>query len=235
MGAELKRRPPPQSRRELMATAIDCFAAYGYQGTSIDRIARAAGVTKGALYYHFRDKEQLLFEAVRDRVADFEHRVVAAVTPVKDPVEAVRKVAASCLFVATRNNHRRFLLTLMVEALDTNPALAAEFREVMRRFRAFVAALVRIGQERGVFRDEVDPAAAAKVFAGGVMGGEIQYYQDSDDVDLEQVMTALVDQFLGWLSVNADTGGGRGQRVAAGPADEEGSSWLISGRATNRK
>jgi len=44
--------------------AIDCFARLGYQGTTIDRIARDAGVTKGAVYYHFRDKEELLFETV---------------------------------------------------------------------------------------------------------------------------------------------------------------------------
>ena len=51
-----------------MSAAIDCFARLGYQGTTIDRIARAAGVTKGAVYYHFRDKEELLFAAVKDRV-----------------------------------------------------------------------------------------------------------------------------------------------------------------------
>ena len=44
------------SRKHLMRAAIDCFARLGYQGTTIDRIARDAGVTKGAVYYHFRDK-----------------------------------------------------------------------------------------------------------------------------------------------------------------------------------
>ena len=54
-----------------MSVAIDCFARLGYQGTSIDRNARDAGVTKGAVYYHFRDKEELLFEAVKDRIGGF--------------------------------------------------------------------------------------------------------------------------------------------------------------------
>src|SRR6266403_4302130 len=75
-------RPSSTARKELMAIAIDCFARYGYQGTSIDRIASAAGVTKGALYYHFRDKEELISEAVKDRIAEFEERVVGSVSPV---------------------------------------------------------------------------------------------------------------------------------------------------------
>src|SRR3989442_8388059 len=76
-----KREP---SRKQLMAAAIDCFARLGYQGTSIERIARAAGVTKGAVYYHFRDKEDLLFSAVKDRIGGFEKQVLAAVARARD-------------------------------------------------------------------------------------------------------------------------------------------------------
>ena len=64
-------------RRDLTDIAIDCFARYGYHATSIDRIARAAGLTKGAVYYHFRDKEELLFEAVKNRVSQFERSVTS--------------------------------------------------------------------------------------------------------------------------------------------------------------
>ena len=49
-----------RSRRELTEIAINCFSRFGFQGTSIDRIARDAGVTKGAIYYHFKDKDDLL-------------------------------------------------------------------------------------------------------------------------------------------------------------------------------
>ena len=46
---------------------MDLFASYGYRGTSLSRIARAAGVTKGALYWHFSDKEEF-FLAVVEKV-----------------------------------------------------------------------------------------------------------------------------------------------------------------------
>jgi AcrR family transcriptional regulator len=197
----LRKRAPVESKQDLLAIAIDCFALQGYQGTTIDMIARAAGVTKGALYYHFRDKEDLLFQAVRDRVNDFEHRVVDVVTPVADPVAALHEIADSCQFVATRNNHRRFLLTLMVEAIDSYPVLAEQFREMMHRFRSFVAGIVTVGQQRGVFRFDVEPRAAAKVFISGIMGAEIQHYQDADEVQLEDVLTGFVEGYLTWLGV----------------------------------
>src|SRR6185295_8611278 len=138
-GAAAKVSRGEDSRRELMKVAIDCFAKYGFQATSIDRIARAAGVTKGALYYHFKDKEALLFGALDDRIGGFERVVVERVTQLRDPIAALYAVADICIEQATRSNHRRFMLTLMVEALDTYPALSERFRQMMSRFREFLA------------------------------------------------------------------------------------------------
>ncbi|MGD9763287.1 MAG: TetR/AcrR family transcriptional regulator [Candidatus Binatia bacterium] len=187
-------------RRELMDIAIDCFARYGYQGASIDRIAKAAGLTKGAIYYHFKDKEALLFAAVQNRVSQFERRVARDLAMVEDAATALRRVTEVCLEHATRTNHRRLIVTLMVEALDTNAELSAQFRDMMRRFRATLADIIEIGQRRGAFRADVAAATAAGVYAGAVMGAEIQYYQDPERIDLGAHLHAFLDGYLGWLA-----------------------------------
>jgi TetR/AcrR family acrAB operon transcriptional repressor len=199
------RRGEP-GRSGLMATAIDCFARYGYAGTSIDRIARAAGVTKGALYYHFRDKEQLLFAVVKDRVEAFEQHVLGRVKRHDDPRAALQEIARICAQNAIEDNHRRFILTLMVEALDTNAALSSEFREMLHRFRSFHRHLIRQGQERRVFRPEVDVVVAAEQFVSGILGAEIQYYQDPARIDLARTLECHVEQFLAWLAVSKTAG-----------------------------
>jgi len=205
-----------QSRRDLTDIAIDCFARYGYQATSIDRIAKAAGVTKGALYYHFKDKEELLFEAVKNRLGQFERRVSTDLAPITSAPAALRQVARVCLEHATKSNHRRLIVTLMVESLDSNPRLAAAFRSMMHRFRHFLGDIVRRGQARGDFRTDVDAARAAEVFAGAVMGAEIQYYQDPKSFDLPAVLDAFVDPYIAWLSVPKATNGRRSTRSATG-------------------
>jgi AcrR family transcriptional regulator len=197
-----------------MAAAIDCFARLGYQGTSIDRIARDAGVTKGAVYYHFRDKEELLFEAVKDRIGGFEKQVLEDVSgSTRDTVTTLRRVVDACFFHATVSNHRRFIITLMVEALDTNPRLSSEFRNILRRMRGFLAEVVRRGQQRGALRADVDPQAAAAAISGGIIGAEVQHYQDPEEIDLRRTLDTLLEQLLSWLapgtgSTNVAVGGG---------------------------
>lgn len=183
-----------------MDIAIDCFARYGYQGASIDRIAKAAGLTKGAIYYHFKDKEELLFAAVKSRVSQFERRVTSDLGPITDAVAALRRVTAVCLEHATKSNHRRLIVTLMVEALGTNARLSAQFRDMMRRFRAFLRGIIEVGQRQGLFRADVSALTAAGVYAGAVMGAEIEYYQDPSRVDLDQHLSTFLESYLTWLA-----------------------------------
>lgn len=188
------------SRRQLVDIAIDCFALHGFQGTSIDRIARAAGVTKGALYYHFRDKEDLLLEAVKNRIGEFELHVLDAVAASDDAFERLKRVVDACFFTATASNHRRFIITLMVEALDTNPRLSEQFRKVLRRMRGFLADVVADGQRRGTMRTDVAPTDASALIAGTIMGAEIQHYQDPGEIDLRRVLDAHLRQLGSWLA-----------------------------------
>ena len=189
-----------------MSAAIDCFARLGYQGTSIDRIARDAGVTKGAVYYHFRDKEELLFEAVKDRIGGFEQQVLEEVNSSRDAIDNLRHVVDACFFHATVSNHRRFIITLMIEALDTNPRLSAEFRNILRRMRVFLAGVVRRGQQRGTLRADVTPEAAAAAIMGGIIGAEVQHYQDPEEIELRRVLDTLVEQIATWLTPGSGTG-----------------------------
>jgi len=98
------------------------------------------------------------------------------------------------------SNHRRFIITLMVEALDTNPRLSKEFRRILRGMRSYLGEIVSRGQRAGTIRSDVDPAAVAATIAGGIMGAEIQHYQDPEQIDLRAVLDTLVEQLTDWLA-----------------------------------
>ncbi len=185
-------QPARDARDGLKETAIDCFARYGYQGTSIDRIAREAGVTKGAIYYHYKDKDDLLAAAVADRVAEFEDRVQRAVEGC-GPEESLRRVVAVAVEHALSNDRPRFAIKLMVEAIDTHDILRDAMRRMMQRYRAFVRNIIRKGQESGDFRADADAEGLAATLTSTVIGGETQYYLDPERIRLEQTMDLFID------------------------------------------
>lgn len=63
----IKAQQAEATRAALIKTARELFARHGYAGVPIEEIVRRAGVTRGALYHHFRDKAEL-FEAVADQL-----------------------------------------------------------------------------------------------------------------------------------------------------------------------
>ena len=88
------------TRGQLIEVATRLFAEHGYEGTSIEAVLTAAGVSRGALYHHFAGKEAL-FEAVVAAVSD---QVTLELTEVirdcADPVEALRTAALAWISLA---------------------------------------------------------------------------------------------------------------------------------------
>jgi len=191
-----------KSRRELMEIAIDCFARFGFQGSSVDRIARMAGVTKGAIYYHFRDKEDLLAAAVADRIGEFEARVQRACEGA-DPLQSLRRIAEVCAEHAFSNDRPRFIITLMIEAIDTNEKISVQLRDMMRRFRAFVRNVIKQGQEDKSVRADRDARAVAAGYVSWILGAEIQLYQDPEHFDFRSALSVFLDQLTADLRTTA--------------------------------
>jgi AcrR family transcriptional regulator len=74
MKAKIKQSPkmPAEKRRhQLLAAARKLFVKKGYRGTTTDEIARKAHLTKGALYYHFKSKEEMLLSLVHDSNCEY--------------------------------------------------------------------------------------------------------------------------------------------------------------------
>ncbi len=56
-------------RREILAGARACFARHGYEGATVRRLEEAIGLSRGAIFHHFRDKESLFLAVAEDDAA----------------------------------------------------------------------------------------------------------------------------------------------------------------------
>lgn len=106
MAAEPRRRLAPEVRRaQLIAVAEDVFVRHGYQGTAVEDIAAAAGVTRTLIYKYFADKDEIYLECLRAARAELDTAVVAAAGGATTPEEQLREgLRAYFVFVRDRGS-----------------------------------------------------------------------------------------------------------------------------------
>jgi AcrR family transcriptional regulator len=131
----------PSTRDRLVNAAIQVFVEQGYEKARVQDIARAAGLTTGAIYANFRDKRELLLAAIVSRTtAEVETLLEAAEsTPSRDLLAALGSR------IVFREDDRPLLLDAVV-ASERDPALAALLRDLLGHRHARIAALVDDGK-----------------------------------------------------------------------------------------
>jgi AcrR family transcriptional regulator len=145
---------------ELVARAGELFGRDGYAATSLDDVARAAGLTKGAVYHHFGGKTPLFRAALVRRQQMLAERLRAVA--VDDPWESVRRGCAEFLSACLDPAVRQILL------LDGPAVLGwAELREIEDQY---VTALLRVGLQRAAAAEAAAADASAGVSGGAVAG-----------------------------------------------------------------
>jgi AcrR family transcriptional regulator len=98
------------TRGQLIEVATRLFAEHGYEGTSIEAVLSAAGVSRGALYHHFAGKEAL-FEAVVTAVSEqVTVELAEVIRDCVDPVDALRTAALAWTSLAADPVIRRVVL-----------------------------------------------------------------------------------------------------------------------------
>jgi AcrR family transcriptional regulator len=93
------------SRQRLLTAAAAEFAARGFAGANVDRIARAARVNKAMIYYHFKSKAALYREILRDMFEAVAARVSAAAQAPAEPAEKVRAFVDAIAIEAEARPH----------------------------------------------------------------------------------------------------------------------------------
>jgi AcrR family transcriptional regulator len=167
-------RRPEERPGELAEAALQLFCKQGYFATSIDDIARFAGVTKGAVYHHYSSKEQV-FEAA---IARFFQRSFARAeadmeqyseTDVLARIEALLRAGGT---VWCSDEFPSIVCLVLGEAGQNVPQVRKVFMKLGPiRGRKMIAELLKRGQVTGAVRRDLDARAAAQTMNAGLAFG----------------------------------------------------------------
>lgn len=172
-----------QTRRAIVRAAADAFVKHGFSGASLSEIAQQAGVTKGALYFHFPSKAALASAMILTQ-----NEANAAM---EEYASTYQGAYLDLLVSMTRGLATRMLedptlraaMRLAVEQGETEDATLAGTYKTWERLVGDVAATAK---ERGELAEHVDPARLARFLVGAFTGLQTVSLVSSGLGDLEE-------------------------------------------------
>jgi TetR/AcrR family transcriptional regulator, cholesterol catabolism regulator len=127
---------------DIYRIAAEIMCQKGYEGTSMNDIAEAAGLTKAGIYHYIRGKEELLFEIMTYAMDNLDQRIVAPAQEVADAEARLRKII-EC--------HTKSLLEgvgAITIVLEEMPALTAAHRRIIKARKRSYFDFIRMTMER---------------------------------------------------------------------------------------
>lgn len=192
-----KKLDPEETRQTILQSALEAFAQRGYSQTTMDEIAAKAGVSKGALYWHFKDKKTLFLAVCEERASALEKAMRSALEEPGTTLDKIARLLISTLRFCAKN--RPFAVILGFLRVRQDPAVGLQAGEPLRTWyseaRSILSQVVQKGIETGEIR-EVDPSLTASLIIGTVDGLVFQWLMDPEGCPLTPKVTEEVAELI---------------------------------------
>ena len=183
------------TRRAVLAAARSLFGKKGYVQTSVDEIADAARVTKGAVYHHFAGKEALFRAVLAEVEVEADARAAGAGDPEGPPIDQIVARVNAYLDAALDEEMRRIALIDAPAVLGLEPEGSVDQHPGHVDLRSFIAASTARGQII-----DIDPDLLTHLIRGLVWLSGLQIAHASDPDVTRSALGEALDAMLRGLA-----------------------------------
>jgi TetR/AcrR family transcriptional regulator, transcriptional repressor for nem operon len=192
-------RDPEGTRQRLLQAAFREVYRYGFQSAGIDSILAATNVTKGALYYHFENKEALGYAIIEEIVAEItKDRWLRPLRQSKDtnPIDALVGIVRA-IPARPRDVKRGCpLVNLTQEMSQLNEQFRKRLERIFKAWQEGIATALREGQYTGTVRRDLVPEETASFLIAMIEGYEVLAKNAQD----AKVWNMGIKNIVSWLS-----------------------------------
>ena len=198
MTASNKERSKSEAKTEaVLQGAIKEFLANGYAATSMDKVAKTAGVSKATVYSHFGDKESLFNAVIQDLVKDKFQMIISLDSPQsleQDPKLFLSQIANRVLTNAKSDRNFQNLIRIIIGESGRFPELAKAYVNYI--VKPAIETLTKYFKSHPKLQPE-DPEATVRVMMGTliyfVMLQEMMFGKDIVPLEDERLIKTLTD------------------------------------------
>jgi AcrR family transcriptional regulator len=201
-------RKPEYREEDLIAAALETFSKHGYQNSSLVDVAKKAGVTKGVVYYYFKDKEHLLVAALTHSLESGKTAETYLLQPGLTNRERLRKALISGWTRWTSPGFANLYRLFVGEIAKTHPLIYRRWLENGPvRTSKTLAAIIREGQVAGEFNPDLDPLLVSRFILSSLTSQAViqplASRYNTDYCSKEQILETALELFLRSLAPGA--------------------------------
>jgi AcrR family transcriptional regulator len=188
-----------ERRKDIIDRAAPILIREGYKGISMNELARQLHLTKPGLYYHFKDKQELLYASMHRSMDFIEKMSLQATMGARDNEERLREIIYQHALRVAVSERKGALTTLIVD--DVSFLRTEDRRVITQRKRAYfelVRATVIQLKKEGRLRKNLDAVVATFTILGMVMW-LTKWYEPSGRLSAEEVAGQIADMALAAL------------------------------------
>jgi len=155
------------TRATVLKAALTVFSAKGYAAATLDDVAETAKVTRGAIYWHFKNKADLYNTLVEEMSARGASIVQQAVAEGGTLIDILRRVFISQCTLIEDDKEARAVMELALFKTSLDPDLQAGRKKQVDAGNALIAGIadaMKMGVSQGILRDDMDPTDMARAF-----------------------------------------------------------------------
>jgi AcrR family transcriptional regulator len=196
-------RKPKARPDEVLDAALDLFARNGFAATRMDDIAKAAGLSKAAIYLYFASKDDVFKALVETRIVSLRSEITSVGSAMMDdPVVALRNVVR--LWAASNADGRMIAIPRIILAESARfPELAEYYhRVVITQMQAVLFQLLEAGVAKGIFRN-IEPRIAARALVAPMMFEMLRrqaFVNEGNELSLCDLSETFFDLFLNGIT-----------------------------------
>jgi AcrR family transcriptional regulator len=180
--------------REICRLAARVFYEKGYDGASMQDIAKAVGLTKAGLYHHVGSKDRLLYEIMNYGMDILDETVLQKVKDIADPREKLRQTIVGHIDLIVRARDQE-ITVILHENRSLRGALRKKINARKREYIHYLEGLIAQVQERSGATPLLSPPLAAFALLG-MVNWLYQWYRSEGLTKQDELTQAYVDFFF---------------------------------------
>ncbi len=164
-------RTSTDTKSRILRAARMLYSTHGCDGTTLDDIITASGITKGAFYHYFKSKNSLCEQILDEVMVEYE-QLTESISGEAEPVERLRQLIDKLARLNSSGEwiNCRLILRLSADSHEANPKIQRKIREFWQWYSGFFEELIEQCRTAGQFNSKLDAKTQTRLLMSLLAG-----------------------------------------------------------------